>query len=109
MGHKYLILVCNSRMPKQQNNGCCKDRKGDEIIDRLTSRIEELGLTEEVHVKHSGCLSNCSMGVSVKVFPGSYLYGKVTETDIEEIIEEHLVMGHPLGRLLVPAKNFPGL
>lgn len=109
MAHKYLILVCNSHMPKQQNTGCCHDRGGDQVLAQFQSRIESLGLETEVHIKSSGCLSNCSMGVSAKIFPGSYLYGEVTAEDVEEIIEQHLVLGAPIDRLLVPARNFPGL
>ena len=96
-------------MPKQQNAGCCHDRKGDEVLARFQARIEALGLEQEVHVKASGCLSNCALGVSIKVFPGPYMYGEVLDDDIEEIIGQHLVLGQPIDRMLIPVRNFPGL
>lgn len=109
MKQKYLILVCTSRLPKLQSVGCCQDREGAQVLEALQNRISDLGLGDEVQVKASGCLTNCSLGVSLKVFPGPFLYGEMKPGDLEELIEQHLIFGTPLDRLLIPNNSFPGL
>jgi (2Fe-2S) ferredoxin len=39
--------------------------------------------------------------VSVLVYPEGVLYGRVTPNDVSEIIEQHLMLGNPVTRLVV--------
>jgi (2Fe-2S) ferredoxin len=39
--------------------------------------------------------------VSVLVYPEGVLYGRVTPKDVPEIIEQHLILGYPVIRLVV--------
>lgn len=53
-----------------------------------------------VRVNKSGCLSQCGYGPIVVVYPDGVWYAGVTEDDVEEIVQEHLVEGRPVERLL---------
>jgi (2Fe-2S) ferredoxin len=49
----------------------------------------------------TGCLGPCTFGPSVLVYPDGTLYGRVTPGDVPEIIEQHLLTGKPVSRLVV--------
>ena len=50
----------------------------------------------------SGCLDQCEHGPTVVVYPDAVWYGRVTEADIDEIIERHIIGGEPVARLRLP-------
>ena len=54
---------------------------------------------KRVRANKSGCLDQCEHGPTVVVYPDAVWYGGVTEADIAEIIESHLIGGVPVERL----------
>ena len=50
----------------------------------------------------AGCLDQCEKGPSVVVYPDAIWYGGVTEADVKEIVEQHILGGRPVERLLMP-------
>ena len=36
------------------------------------------------------------------VYPDAVWYGRVTEADVDEIVEQHIIGGRPVERLLMP-------
>ncbi|MBK5255654.1 MAG: hypothetical protein JJE39_06445 [Vicinamibacteria bacterium] len=64
--------------------------------------IRENGLKERVLVSRTGCLKHCSLGVTAAVYPDNVWYGGVTEGDLKEICERHLMKGSPVDRLFLP-------
>jgi (2Fe-2S) ferredoxin len=65
--------------------------------------MKELGLTGEgkVRVNKSGCLDRCEEGPVCVVYPEAVWYTYVDESDIDEIIDSHLVDGKPVKRLRI--------
>ena len=63
-------------------------------------RLREKGLDKEVNVVCTGCFGLCSLGPVVIVYPEGSFYSKVTLADIPEIVEEHLLKGRIVKRLL---------
>lgn len=49
----------------------------------------------------TGCLGPCAVGAVVLVYPGGVLYGRVTPSDVHEIVSQHVVGGKPVTRLIV--------
>jgi (2Fe-2S) ferredoxin len=39
------------------------------------------------------------------IYPEGVWYGFRTEADLEEILESHLIQGHPVTRLLLPERS----
>jgi (2Fe-2S) ferredoxin len=51
-----------------------------------------------------GSVGFCKIGPAVLVYPDGIWYANVQATDVPQIVEEHLIAGHPVERLL--AKRF---
>ena len=49
----------------------------------------------------AGCLDQCEKGPTVVVYPDAIWYGGVTESDVAEIVEAHIIGGRPVTRLLM--------
>ncbi len=86
------VLVCGG-------TGCTSSHSG-EIIDALNAKITELGLDEEIQVVRTGCFGLCALGPIMIVYPEGCFYSEVKVEDIPEIVEEHLLKGRIVKRLL---------
>ena len=78
----------------------CSSSNSQEIIQRLEEEIKKKGLEKEVNVVRTGCFGLCSLGPVVVVYPEGSFYSKVTPSDIPVIVEEHLLKGRIVKRLL---------
>ena len=78
----------------------CSSSNSQEIMRRLEEEIRKKGLDKEVNVVCTGCFGLCSLGPVVIVYPEGSFYSKVTLADIPEIVEEHLLKGRIVKRLL---------
>ena len=79
------ILVCGG-------TGCSSSHS-QALIDELNRELEEKGLLGEVQVIKTGCFGLCALGPVVVVYPEGCFYSHVTEADIPEIVEEHILKG----------------
>ena len=74
-------------------------------FDRCKSRVKKEGLAGpgQVRVNKSGCLDRCAGGPVAVVYPEAVWYTFIDESDIDEIVDSHLVGGKVVERLLLPA------
>ena len=80
--YKKLVLVCvNEREPGVQ---CCKHRGSFDLYHKL--KLAVAAHDPEIRVSRTGCLANCSTGITVVIQPDNRWLGHVTENDIDEII-----------------------
>ena len=86
------VLVCGG-------TGCTSSHSG-ELIDALNANIKEKGLEEEIQVVRTGCFGLCALGPIMIVYPEGCFYSEVKVEDIPEIVEEHLLKGRIVKRLL---------
>jgi len=86
------ILVCGGTG--------CKSMKGDEIRQALIKEVAEKGLADEVRVVDAGCMGYCAAGPVVVIYPEGTFYQKFQVSDVAEVIEEHIVKGRPVERLM---------
>ena len=86
------VLVCGG-------TGCTSSHSG-ELIDALNANIKERGLEEEIKVVRTGCFGLCALGPIMIVYPEGCFYSEVKVDDIPEIVEEHLLKGRIVKRLL---------
>ena len=54
-----------------------------------------------MRINKAGCLDRCEEGPVVVVYPEEVWYTYVDKTDIDEIIDEHLVNGRIVERLRI--------
>ena len=66
----------------------------------FNKNIEEFGLAEEVKLVQTGCFGLCALGPIVIVYPDGTFYSRVTLDDVKEIVEEHLLKGRIVERLV---------
>lgn len=86
------VLVCGG-------TGCTSSHS-EEIIEKLQSEIKAKGLEKEVNVIRTGCFGLCALGPIMIVYPEGSFYSMVQVDDIPEIVEEHLLKGRIVTRLL---------
>ena len=70
------------------------------VKDVLTAEIAANNLTEKVEVIETGCNGFCAMGPIMIVHPGDIFYQKIKPEDVPELIQQQLIKGKPVERLL---------
>ncbi len=70
------------------------------VGDSLKEVLVEKGLDHEIQVVMTGCFGFCEKGPIVKVMPDNTFYTEVKPGDAREIIEEHIIKGRKVNRLL---------
>ena len=78
----------------------CTSSGSKKIIEAFNREVAAAGLNEEVKVIQTGCFGLCALGPIVVVYPEGIFYSMVEEKDVKEIVEEHLVKGRPVTRLV---------
>ncbi|BBF44713.1 NAD-reducing hydrogenase subunit HoxF [Lachnospiraceae bacterium KM106-2] len=86
------VLVCGG-------TGCTSSGS-QEIILALQTELKKQGLEKEVCVVQTGCHGLCALGPIMIVYPEASFYSMVKVDDIPEIVEEHLLKGRVVKRLL---------
>lgn len=86
------VLVCGG-------TGCTSSNSAA-IIEALETQIAEKGLSEEIKVIRTGCFGLCALGPIMIVYPEGSFYSQVKVEDIPEIVDEHLLKGRIVTRLL---------
>jgi NADH-quinone oxidoreductase subunit F len=66
----------------------------------LLEEIDKRGLAEEIKVVETGCNGFCALGPIMVVYPEGVIYITLKPQDIPELVEEHLIKGRVLERLL---------
>jgi NADH:ubiquinone oxidoreductase subunit F (NADH-binding)/(2Fe-2S) ferredoxin len=81
----------------------CRASAADSITESLKESLQEHNLQDEVQVIMTGCFGFCEKGPIVKVLPDNTFYTEVKPDDTREIVEEHLIKGRQIDRLLYEA------
>jgi NADH-quinone oxidoreductase subunit F len=86
------ILVCGG-------TGCHATGSAG-VLQMVTKELTAKGLTNEVTVVETGCNGFCAAGPIMVIYPEGTFYQYVKEEDVPEIIEEHIIKGRPVKRLM---------
>lgn len=86
------VLVCGG-------TGCTSSGS-HAIVEALENEIKNNGLEKEVQVVKTGCFGLCALGPVMIVYPEGTFYSMVKQEDIPEIVEEHLLKGRIVKRLV---------
>ena len=90
--YKYHILICGGTG--------CHASQSVKIIENFKQTLASKGLDNEVQVVQTGCFGFCEKGPIVKLLPDNTFYVQVKPEDVEEIINEHIIKGRKVERLL---------
>ncbi len=89
------IMMCGGQ-------GCISSKCTD-VVDALKESLAKNGLTDDVKIVLTGCIGPCDMGPVAIVYPDATFYRKLKPKDAEAIVEEHIMKGNPVTRLLYRA------
>ncbi len=90
--YKMHLLVCGGTG--------CHASESESLLSHLKAIVTDKGLENEVQVIATGCFGFCEKGPIVKIMPDNTFYTQVTPADALEIIEEHVIKGRKVNRLL---------
>ena len=70
------------------------------LRDTLAAELQAKGLENEVKIVMTGCFGLCALGPIMIIYPEGTFYSMVQKEDIPEIVEEHLLKGRIVERLV---------
>lgn len=86
------ILICGG-------TGCTASGSAA-VIEALEAELKKNSLEDEIKIVKTGCFGLCAVGPIMIVYPEGCFYSAVKPEDMEEIVNEHLIKGRPVKRLL---------
>ena len=92
MAYNHYILVCGG-------TGCESSNAGG-IYNNLVAEAKAAGVLDKVQIVKTGCFGFCEKGPIVKILPEDSFYVEVKPEDAKDIINEHIVKGREVTRLL---------
>jgi (2Fe-2S) ferredoxin len=97
---RHVFFCCNQR---EAPDKCCDAAGGTAMQTYAKQRVKALGLAGpgKVRMNKSGCLDRCEEGPVLVVYPEAVWYTYVDASDIDEIIERHVVRGEVVERLKI--------
>jgi (2Fe-2S) ferredoxin len=103
---KRYVFVCVNSRPDGAPKGSCAARGSVALHARLKEMLRARGLVEtEVRACTSSCLDTCWAGPSICIEPDHYFYGRVKESDLEDIVNA-LERGERVERLVLGDADF---
>lgn len=98
---RHIFFCLNERANGEDS---CAQHRAKDGFDHCKQRVKKLGLAGpgQVRVNKAGCLDRCAGGPVAVVYPEGVWYSYVDATDIDEIVDRHLVQGEVVERLLLP-------
>ena len=87
----------------------CVSNRSFHIRETLEREIKKQGLENEVAVVTTGCNGFCAVGPLMVVQPDGIFYQQLKEEDIPFLVEEHLLKGRPVKKLMYmpPGEKLP--
>ena len=95
------VFVCTS------GETCPLQGDTEAYVKALRAGVQKANRQGDVRVNKAGCFSQCGHGPMVVVYPEDVWYAGVQASDLEEILNSHIIGGAPVERLRY-APGVPG-
>ncbi len=95
------IFICTNQRAVDAPRKSCGEAHGTEVVDAFKKKLKELNLPIKLRAQKAGCLDICDFGQTVAVYPEGVFYVGVQLSDVDEIIEEHIINNRPVERLIL--------
>jgi (2Fe-2S) ferredoxin len=88
---------------REDGRNSCGDHGAEVAQKHAKKRCKELDMygQGEVRINQAGCLNRCEEGPLLVIYPEGTWYTYVDTSDIDEIIDSHLVNGKVVERLKI--------
>ncbi len=100
MKYKKHIFICTNQRAEGQRKSCGEEC-GMNLVHEFKKQLKERQIDFPIRAQRSGCLDACEYGPSMVVYPEGIFYGGVQESDISQIIDEHILNDRPVERLII--------
>jgi (2Fe-2S) ferredoxin len=101
--YEHHVFFCtNEREGKDARPSCGKSCAFD-AMKHAKERVKKLGLSGQgkVRINKAGCLDRCEEGPVVVIYPQGTWYTYIDNSDIDDIIDQHIVKGEVVERLKI--------
>ena len=88
---KHLLICVNSE---------CVAQGSAALVAELRQKLKHRDLDLTIQTTKTSCLRRCGDGPLLVVYPDGVWYRGVRPQDLDEIVDQHLCAGRPVGRLL---------
>lgn len=94
------VFFCTNR---RDGEACCQDHDAAEMRKYAKQRTKDLRIAGagRVRVNSAGCMGRCQEGPVLVVYPEGVWYTYADRADVDEIVDEHLLHGRVVERLLL--------
>lgn len=99
--HQHVFFCVNQRT---NGENCCANFASQKMRDYMKDKVKAMGLSTEanpIRINSAGCLGRCEQGPVLVVYPAGVWYTYVDESDLDEIIEEHIQHDRTVPRLII--------
>ena len=93
------IFFCTNLRADHKKASCGKHHS-IELRNYMKKKVKELGL-KKIRINSSGCLNRCKLGPILVSYPEGHWYKVSNKKEVDLIIEELLVRGNIVKKLLV--------
>lgn len=96
---KHIFICTNERSVGEKK--CCGEKHGLELVAAFKKSLLDRGLKSTVRAQRAGCLDACNSGPTIVIYPDGTYYSNVQLSDVEEIIEKHIIENTVVERLVL--------
>jgi (2Fe-2S) ferredoxin len=99
--NKHVFFCTNQRT---DGGDCCANHGAQKAREYMKDKVKALGISirgNNIRINISGCMGRCDEGPVIVVYPEGIWYTYVDESDLDEIIEQHLKNGRIVERLKI--------
>lgn len=99
--YRYHVFFCTNQ--REDGRPCCGRFPAVALRDYMKQQVKALNLSGKgaVRVNNAGCMDRCSLAPVLVIYPDAVWYRYENQTDIDEIIREHLQQGQIVSRLRI--------
>ncbi len=100
--YEHHVFFCTNERKDGERQSCGKCGAFD-AQQHAKARIKQLGLNGpgKVRINKAGCMDRCEEGPVLVIYPQGTFYTYVDTTDIDDIIDRHILKGEVVERLKI--------
>lgn len=98
---KHVFFCTNQR---EDGGDCCANHGAHKAREYMKDKVKALEIStrhNNIRINLAGCMGRCEEGPVIVVYPEGIWYTYRNESDLDEIIEQHLKNGHIVERLKI--------
>ena len=94
--YKHHLFFCTHQ--RDDGTPYCQAHNAQHLRDYAKQQVKQLKL-KRVRVNNAGCLNRCTLGPMMVIYPEGIWYQYANKSDIDEIINSHVIQGTIVDRL----------